>query len=159
MRLRQFTGSVAALIILGSVAFATPKAASAPESANIKKTIERLVKATSPREVNALAALYAEDVVIVPAHGDPIVGKQRAIDESRRASSDFRVHQSLSADEPVIHADTAFVRGTAHGWKLDRQTGTRHEFTESYVAVLRQECGKWRLTRLIWDDSDAHSKL
>ena len=151
MKSRRIVELAAVLIVTSCVAFATPEAG--PESSSVKKTLELLMQVNNADEIDALAKLYSDDVVIVPAHGDPIVGKERAIDESRRALDEFQVEQSMSTDETVINADTAFVRGTSRGWKLDRETGTRQEFSEDYVAVLRQQCGKWRLTRLIWNDA------
>jgi ketosteroid isomerase-like protein len=110
-----------------------------------------LAKAGNAGEVRALEKLYSEDVVIVPAKGDPIVGRARALDESLRASREFKLTVKLSTDATVINSETAYVRGTSHGWKQDRRTGARDEFSQGYTAVLKNYCGNWRVTRLIWN--------
>jgi ketosteroid isomerase-like protein len=150
MSFQRLIAATAVQVLLSAGAFATPK--SEKQSTTIQKTLELLVRADTAAEVGTLANLYSEDVVIVPLHGDPIVGRSRALDETKRRASQFRLKVSLSADATVVKQDTAFVRGRSHGWRQDRQTGEREAFEQNYVAVLRNQCGKWRVARLIWND-------
>ena len=157
MSFRRLIATTAALALLTCGAFATPKHDT--QSATIQKTLEMLVRADTMGEVGTLARIYAEDVVIVPLDGDPIIGRSRALDETKRRANQFRLRVSLSADATVVKQDTAFVRGRSHGWRQDRQTGARQKFEQNYVAVLRNQCGKWQVARLIWNDDQLPAGL
>src|SRR5689334_2761417 len=104
MSLQRIVTTAAVLLALACAASATPQTSN--DSSSIKRTLDLLARAGNAGEVRALEKLYSEDVVIVPTKGDPIIGRARALDESLRASREFKLNVELSTDATVINSET-----------------------------------------------------
>jgi uncharacterized protein (TIGR02246 family) len=113
----------------------------------IEATVDRYVAASNEGDADALAALYAEDALLLPPDHEPIHGRA-AIVEFWRQGTDAGLEVSTLRLE--VAGDVAYMVGRY------RLPPTEEEAADSgqYVLCLkRQADGAWKLTADIWNGS------
>jgi uncharacterized protein (TIGR02246 family) len=113
----------------------------------IEATVDRYVAASNEGDAEALAALYADDALLLPPDHEPIHGRE-AIVEFWREGTDEGLEVSPLRLE--VNGDVAYMVGRY------RLPPTEEEAADSgqYVLCLkRQPDGAWKLTADIWNGS------
>lgn len=143
-RFRPLIGTLAA--ILAGCGGEAPVLEAASRGA-IEATVDRYVAASNEGDPEALAALYAEDALLLPPDHEPIMGRE-AIVEFWRQGTDSGLEVSTLRLE--VDGDVAYMVGRY------RLPPTEDEAADSgqYVLCLkRQADGAWKLTADIWNGS------
>jgi uncharacterized protein (TIGR02246 family) len=122
----------------------------------IEAAVRRYVAASNQGDASGLAALYADDAVLLPPDHEPIRGRAAI-----RAFWDQGTDEGLEVSNLAIEADGNL------GWLVGRYRlpATDEEPADSgkYVMCLkRQTDGSWKLTADIWnrsgDDEDTEDE-
>jgi ketosteroid isomerase-like protein len=92
----------------------------------------------------AIAALCAEDCVVIPPDQSPIKGRQ-AIEEFYAGPPSSGIEMEF--DRVVVSGDTAVVHGIAH-WDAD---GKRQGV--AFADVFRRDGEQWLCTLCIWNSN------
>ena len=95
-----------------------------------------------------LAAIYAEDAVLLPPNSETI-GSRAAIEAYLTESLASGISTGMKDTEVYAHGDVGYMAGTytvtdAGGATIDKG---------KYVEIWRQVDGKWQIYRAIWNSS------
>jgi uncharacterized protein (TIGR02246 family) len=143
------------LAVLSAVAWlmvvAAPRAATAQAEAAIRQLpIEKWCAAEAAQDLDAKMSLFTSDVVFLVPGSEPIVGK----DEVRAFhKADWQEAQwtcTGSVDEVQVLGEWGFVRGAFSG-DLTASDGTKTHMSGKFINVVRQEDGRWKIARVIWN--------
>jgi uncharacterized protein (TIGR02246 family) len=122
----------------------------APESDSrgaVEATVDRYVAASNKGDAEALAALYADDAVLLPPDHEPIRGRE-AIGEFWRQGTDTGLEVSTLRLE--VDGKVAYLIGRYHLPATDQEEADSGQ----YVLCLKQQPdGAWKLTADIWNGS------
>lgn len=143
-RFRPLLGVLAALLA-GCAGEASP-----PETASrgaIEATVSRYVTASNQGDAEALAALYAEDALLLPPDHQPIRGRQ-AIVEFWRQGTDAGLEVSTLRLE--VDGDVAYLVGRYRLPPTDEESADSGQYV---LCLKRQADGAWKLTADIWNGS------
>ena len=98
-------------------------------------------------DLDALAALYTEDAVLMPPNGERVRGRGAAV---ALASSYIEAGAVRIASPPPdaygIHGDTAWIEGT---YRFFAEDGSPVDVGK-YLGLYRHEGGTWRLQHHMW---------
>ena len=125
---------------------ADPQAAGS-DRRGVEAAVQRYVEASNQGDADALAALYADDAVLLPPDHEPIRGRD-AIGEFWRQGTDEGLEVTTLAVE--VEGNLGYLVGRYH------LPATAEEPADSgkYVMCLRrQRDGAWKLTADIWNRS------
>ncbi|MEP6610108.1 MAG: nuclear transport factor 2 family protein [Burkholderiaceae bacterium] len=131
---------------------AAPMAMAADDAATIRANTEAWFKAYNAGNADAVAALYADDAVIMPPGSSPVSGhaaiKQFLVKDSAGSKSAGVSLAQGKLNDVGIKDDMAWHSGTYSVMK-----GGAAVDTGSYMEVLRKKGGKWLIVRDIWNSS------
>ena len=100
-------------------------------------------------------ALLADDAVLMPPNGPPIVGKSAIRSWNQEMSKRFRIQKYAPVDQEIIQAgDWAFRRAT-FDWSLVPVAGGQpiQDSGKFIIIYKRQVDGSWRVARDIWNSN------
>jgi uncharacterized protein (TIGR02246 family) len=118
--------------------------------AAIEASADIFVEAALAGDWEALAALYAEDVVLMPPNG-PVVEGRVAIQDFLE-SFPFITQFAVTIVQIDGRGDLAFVRGTNSMTLIVEGTSEPIHITGKYVEIWRkQPDGKWLIAVDIWN--------
>ena len=159
--MERIGGCVLAILLLGGLGCQTanpPASQSDTAAADIQAihaVRDAYVAAESAGDAAAVAALYAEDGVLMPAN-EPAVSGRAAIET--HLSQDYAmmsVEVSAASRETKVAGDIAYDAGTHRVRLTPKAGGDGFEATGKQVVTLaRQADGTWKITNLIFN-SDA----
>jgi uncharacterized protein (TIGR02246 family) len=141
-----------AMAVLGLLA-AAPFASAADDAATIRAGTEAWIKAHNAGNADAIAAMYAEDAVVMPP-GAPVARGRAAIKqfivkdiaEARTAG----VTLVLAKESDVaVKGDSAWHAGT---YTVKDKAGATVD-SGGYMEIWRKAGGKWLIVRDIWNSS------
>jgi uncharacterized protein (TIGR02246 family) len=146
-----WAGLALASALAAGCASSPPRAADREsDRQDIQRTLERYVEASRSQDAAALAALYADDAVLLPPEEEMVVGRE-AIERFWQDGM-----------EPGLSVETVRVQlqGEA-GYLIGRYTlpATDDAPADSGKTVLcfrREAGGRWAVTADIWNSSSAH---
>ena len=122
------------------------------QARRVQEADERWIAAFNRGDVDAVVALYAPDVVVMPP-GEPSLRGRETV---RRWLSEFfdrhTARQSLVNDEIVVAGDWAWMRGHFSLLVAARDgTGELRRHGKHLVIWRRQDDGSWRAARDLWN--------
>jgi ketosteroid isomerase-like protein len=103
----------------------------------------------------ALARLVTDDVVLMPPHIQPVVGRQGVIDWFATVVSQVRTKSvEIRQREVTLAGEWAIERGS-FTWKVTPAPGGSDiDDQGSFLAIWqRQPDGSWKVTRNIWNST------
>jgi uncharacterized protein (TIGR02246 family) len=138
-----------AICLLLSVGCQGPAGLSEADRAAIRQAQEDFVKLMNARDFKGLAALYAEDAVVLPPNRPAVQGRAaiQAFMESDPPISDFR----LQVLEVEGRADLAYSRETASS-TLSPTGAEPGVARDKVLAIWRKQAdGSWKVLRDTWN--------
>jgi len=141
-------GSMMALVLVGASGCGYPAHSAAPGSKQaIEAAVARYVAATNRGDADALAALYADDAMLLPPDHEPIKGRQ-AIGDFWRQGTDEGLEVTTLAVE--VDGDLGYLVGRYHLPQTDEEPADSGKYV---MCLKRQRDGSWKLTADIWNRS------
>jgi uncharacterized protein (TIGR02246 family) len=141
-----------AMAVLGLLA-AAPFASAADDAATIRAGTEGWIKAHNAGNADAIAAMYAEDAVVMPP-GAPVTRGRAAIKQfivkdiaDARAAGITLVLAKES--DVAVKGDLAWHAGT---YTVKDKAGATVD-SGGYMEIWRKAGGKWLIIRDIWNSS------
>jgi uncharacterized protein (TIGR02246 family) len=118
----------------------------------IEAAEERYLAAFNRADVDELAAIYAEEAMLLP-DGEPVVAGRPAIRGWLQTQlARFEARQTLANDEVVGFGDWAWLHGH---WTLEltpRAGGPTRKICGKHLVIWRREAdGRWLAWRDIWN--------
>jgi ketosteroid isomerase-like protein len=148
--------SVALLCGLGGSPFAAAAGeGDATGRGALEAASEALDRALGTDDVEALFALVADDVVLMPPGEAPVRGKAAMREWYLGLLSQYRTESLILTDREVsVAAGLAVVAGT-HEWRLQAAAGGDPVVDHGkYMQVWKQQPdGRWLFAREIWNSS------
>ncbi len=138
-----------------------PQARRAAELAAVRELHRREIAATQAFDIETLLSLLTDDVVSLPPHQTPVVGKPavRAMLESMREHSRNIEVLGYEQNWQQVHleGDYAFEWGAfVSTIRRNGQETVRQTF--NVLRVLRRQAdGSWKIQRTIWNEGPAAS--
>lgn len=142
------TAGLSCAVILAALSFTTPVEARGlqPDEA-IQAANQALMKAFAQRDAAAVAALYTDDAVVMPADQVAVAGTA-AIQAFWQSTMDAGVTGiEVTTGEVEVHGRLAIETG---GYKMYNSDGVRLE-AGKYLVVWVSAKGEWKLHRDIWN--------
>lgn len=115
----------------------------------IEATVDRYVTASNEGDAEELAALYADDAVLLPPDHEPIHGRE-AIGEFWQQGTDAGLEVTTLRLE--VDGDLAYLIGR---YRLPPTAQEEADSGQYVLCLKRQEDGTWKLTADIWNGSGA----
>ena len=141
-------GSILALALAGSSGCSPPARPAATGSKQaIEAAVARYVAATNRGDADALAALYADDAMLLPPDHEPIKGRQ-AIGDFWRQGTDEGLKVTTLAVE--VDGDLGYLVGRYNLPPTDEEPADSGKYV---MCLRRQRDGSWKLTADIWNRS------
>jgi uncharacterized protein (TIGR02246 family) len=143
-RFRALLGALAAVLAGCGAEVRAPETGS---RGAIEATVDRYVTASNEGDAEALAALYADDALLLPPDHEPIVGRE-AIVEFWRQGTDSGLEVSTLRLE--VDGDVAYLIGR---YRLPPTPDEDADSGQYVLCLKRQTDGAWKLTADIWNGS------
>ncbi|MDX1387933.1 MAG: SgcJ/EcaC family oxidoreductase [Acidobacteriota bacterium] len=113
---------------------------------------ERWIEAFNRGDVDTIASLYTEDVVVMPPGAPGFEGRDRVREWMAELFERHVVHQRLLNDEVVVTGDWAWMRGHFTTEITPRAGGATVTEQGKHLVIWRREPdGAWRAARDIWN--------
>jgi uncharacterized protein (TIGR02246 family) len=113
----------------------------------IEAAVRRYVAASNQGDAEALAALYADDAMLLPPDHEPIRGRE-AIGAFWRQGTDEGLEVTTLAVE--VDGDLGYSVGRYHLPPTDEEPADSGKYV---MCLKRQRDGSWKLTADIWNRS------
>jgi uncharacterized protein (TIGR02246 family) len=136
---------LAAALTVGCGGPAQPSASGSRQA--IEAAVGRYVAASNQGDADALAALYADDAMLLPPDHEPIQGRE-AIGAFWRQGTDEGLEVTTLAVE--VDGDLGYSVGRYHLPPTDEEPADSGKFV---MCLKRQQDGSWKLTADIWNRS------
>ena len=150
-----------ALFLVGVAALlgSCDQQAAADPRAGIGKTRNAYAAAWQAGDAQAVAALYAEDAVVLYPNQPPVVGRAAIADYFTGFFAEFPHNEfELESAEIEIAGDWAWDRGSYH-WKGRPVAGGEPVIDEGkYLVILRRVAGEWKVSRDMDNSNLAHAQ-
>ena len=121
------------------------------DEAAIGELIVSLVAADNRADLDAVAALYAGDAVLLPPFESPVVGIDAIRDRYREMFETMGFELGATIEETVVEGNWAYSRGMTRGRAMPRDGQGWRSVNDRYLMVLRKDGGRWHITRLMWN--------
>lgn len=155
MRVLVVAATLTSIVIVTSCSESNQKPQPVREAdvAAIEAASAALGKAFIAGDVDGFAEVYADDIVLLPPNRPVMVGKEAALEWSRRLYEGFAVEQfSGTTEELVVDGDWAFAR-TSFTWTLQPKAGGEavRDTAKSIVLWHFESDGSWKRARVAWN--------
>jgi uncharacterized protein (TIGR02246 family) len=121
----------------------------------IRAVTSGIIAADNTGDAAAVIWFYADDAVLLPPNGAPVVGKDAIRARYEEGFQHFRFAISSSSEETHVFGDWAFDRGTTRGKTIPKADESSRQIHDQYVMILhRQPSGTWKIARLIWNAAE-----
>jgi uncharacterized protein (TIGR02246 family) len=148
---------VALAVILQSFGWSQPAQS---DITAIRVTLDRLQKADTAGDLDAIIAEYAEDSMLMPPNKSLVQGKGAIREHYARLLAQTKLEVSIASDEIVSVGDLAYVRGTTTVSATPRTGGEAKHGGGKYLMILRRNHSRqWQVLRLMWDTGETSSEL
>jgi uncharacterized protein (TIGR02246 family) len=117
--------------------------------AEIAELVDRWLKATQSRDLDALLSMMDDDVMFLPASGPVIRGKSDARSIYQRLfAQTSRVESCPVVEEIVVAGDWAFLTGSDELFLTLSESGMRVHMKGRAISIMRRHSdGCWRFAR------------
>jgi len=125
-----------------------------PDSNSVVSSVaavrEAWLDALRAGDVERLAAMVADDVVVVHGNGRCVRGRDELKTDFRKAFESFSIEQNVSSAEVVVRGKWAFEIAEVES-RLTPQCGgeSMHVHSTTIVALNRQSDGSWKIGRVL----------
>ncbi|HEY7498887.1 MAG TPA: SgcJ/EcaC family oxidoreductase [Vicinamibacterales bacterium] len=143
---------IATIISSGLYAQAPPAGAAAKLNDEIVQAVETYRRAAMAGDARAVAAVYTEDAVELPAC-EPLVRGRAAIEQRYRKFFEGPVKRTaftFSHLDTKIEGSVAYAVGT-YDQRLSLPSGQTVSDTGKYLVILMRSKGAWKATYAIWN--------
>lgn len=113
----------------------------------IEAAVRRYVAASNQGDAEALAALYADDAMLLPPDHEPVQGRE-AIGTYWRQGTDEGLEVTTLTVE--VDGDLGYLVGRYHLSPTDEEPADSGKYV---MCLKRQRDGSWKLTADIWNRS------
>jgi len=115
----------------------------------------RWLEAMKANDPVALGRLVTDDVVLMPPHSQPVVGRQGVIDWFATIVSQTRTKSvEIRQREVTLAGELAIERGSFTWRVAPAPGGSEVDDQGSFLAIWqRQPDGSWKVTRNIWNST------
>jgi uncharacterized protein (TIGR02246 family) len=121
-----------------------------PETEAVRKVAHLWTAAVASADINELARLMTDDIVVIHGNGRMSVGRDAVVADLSRSFQDFQVEQKVDFEETVVAGDWAFDRAKVHTTITRRKGGDRKNLESRAMTILRRsDQGDWRVARVI----------
>ena len=127
------------------------KSKSSAAEAAINDLVVNLVAADNRGDLDAVDALYADDIVLIPPYEPPVVGIEAVRDRYSQMFEAMKLDLGATIEETVVNGSWAYSRGTTRGRATPVDSENWHSVNDRYLMVLRRDGGRWQIVRLIWN--------
>ena len=149
------------MMALAGIALQGCNRAERPTETGSRKAIEaaiaRYVAASNRGDADALAALYADDAMLLPPDHQPIRGRQAIGDFWRQGTDEGLQVTTLKVE---VEGDLGYLVGRYNLPPTDEEPADSGKYV---MCLKRQRDGSWKLTADIWnrsdDDDDADDEI
>ena len=121
----------------------------------VDKAHDQWLEAMKANDPAALGRLVTDDVVLMPPHGEPIVGRHAVVEWFANVVRQARTKDvNVTQREVMVAGDLAIERGS-FTWKVAPAGRTSDvEDRGNFVAIWkRQSDGSWKTLRNIWNST------
>lgn len=151
--------AISLLLLLGSLASASCASKNESPAADIEainKLHQREIEASRKWDIDALASLWSDDIVMLPAGEPALIGKdanRASITRLRDQGGDVQIADYvLSFNEVKVSGDWAFEWGTYSGTLAGDGRGEPLRATGKVIRVLKKAPdGSWRIARAMYN--------
>ena len=144
-------GNAVLLALLGALAACGGQPRSRESARTDAKAIEaavmRYVAASNRGDVDALAALYAEDAVLLPPDHGPVEGREAIADFWRQGTDHGLAIRTIRVD---VQSDLGYLVGRYTLPATDQEPADSGKYL---LCLRRQSDGTWKVTADIWNSS------
>lgn len=148
---RQYSLAVPSAVVLLFLV-ALPRTATAQAEAAIRQLpIEKWCAAEAAQDLDAKMDLFTSDIVFLMPGAKPVVGKDAVRTWQKADWQKARWRCTGTVDEAQVLGEWGFVRGTFSGESI-ASDGTKTHVSGKFINVVRQEDGRWRIARVIWNN-------
>ncbi len=121
----------------------------------VSAAAQRPVSRDNARDLEGVVAAYTDDAVWMPPTGDFVTGKEAIRARYRTLFLDYAIQISSEVVEARAEGGLAYARGYTLGVLKPERGGTPVPVSDKFVAVLRCEGAKWRISHLMWSPRGA----
>jgi uncharacterized protein (TIGR02246 family) len=147
--------AVSGRAVIGTQSSVAKQADAPADVAAIRVVSSGIIAADNTGDAAAVIRFYADDAVLLPPNGAPVVGKDAIRARYEEGFRHFRFAISSSSEETHIFGDWAFDRGTTAGKTIPKTDETSRRIHDKYVMILHREPGgAWKIARLIWNAAE-----
>jgi uncharacterized protein (TIGR02246 family) len=145
------------LALSGQAAFGTQSSGAGQtdvpaDLAAIRVVSSGIIAADNTGDATAVIRFYADDAVLLPPSGAPVVGKDAIRARYEEGFRHFRFAISSTSEETHVFGDWAFDRGITEGRTIPKADEPSRQIHDKYVMILHREpSGVWKIARLIWN--------
>jgi uncharacterized protein (TIGR02246 family) len=123
--------------------------------AAIRVVSSEIIAADNTGDAAAVIRFYADDAVLLPPNGAPVVGKDAIRARYEEGFRHFRFMISSTSEEIHVFGDWAFDRGITEGKTIPKTSEPPKQIHDKYVMILHREpSGAWKIARLIWNAAE-----
>jgi uncharacterized protein (TIGR02246 family) len=116
----------------------------------IRAIAYRWTAAVEAGDIEQLAQLMTDDIVVIHGNGRLVCGRTAVIKDIAHSLHDFSVRQTVEWEETIVAGEWAFDRATVHTVISPRRGGDTKEFDSRSVTILRRHTDRgWCVARVI----------
>lgn len=138
-------------LLLSLATLASPSGERCPDSySGPAAVVERLIAADNAESLDGVLESYTPDVIWLPPDGAAVTGREPIEARYRRMFADYDPELSVEIAEARAGRAIGFVRGRTVGVLRPAEGGPPVEIRDKFLALMRSENGKWRISHLMW---------
>ena len=120
------------------------------EIQEIRRVAVRWTAAVEAGDLEVLAGLMTDDIVVIHGNGRQLCGKEAVLNDFARSLEAFSVQQKVDSEETLVAGEWAFDRAKVHTTLSPRQGGETKQFDSRTITILRKHGSLgWRVARVI----------
>jgi len=123
------------------------------ETQSVRAVLNEAIQAFNRGDVETYMAAHTDDAIVMAPGRRPQVGKEAIRTNVEKLFQTYNVRETRAIDEVTISGDWAFVRGWYDSAVTPKLSGSPGHDTGNYIDILRQEHGKWKYARSIWNSA------
>jgi uncharacterized protein (TIGR02246 family) len=120
------------------------------EIQEIRRVAVRWTAAVDAGDLEVLARLMTEDIVVIHGNGRLLCGKKAVVNDCALGLEAFSLQQKVESEETIVAGEWAFDRAKVHTTINSRKSRDTKQFDSRTITILRKQSGLgWRVARVI----------